>query len=192
MYAVQTPSYYLLAVATVLVSIAALGSVAYQYTLAPSAGTLAAVVLGVFGALWGIAALAVVASAAAMHSSQRFGTASVLVLLTALVSLGGAIAAGYGVVGTGSVYQGVGTALFTVLAVMYLVLSFVVSEAMLQAQRGRVPAGIPLLNIQPPAEAPTPRRRSTPRAVSARELKSLGNPQAVPGRLRSSKKTPRR
>ena len=136
MYVVETSSYYLLAVATILVNVAALGVAAVQYQQTPSNGSLSAVVLGAFSAVWGIMALAVVGSAAAMRSRKRFGTASVLVLLTALVSLGGAIAAGYGVVGTGSVYQGVGTALFTVLIVMYLVLSFVVSEAMLQARRG--------------------------------------------------------
>jgi len=193
MYAVQTSSYYLLAVATVLVSIAALGVVSYQYTLTPSSGALAAVVLGAFGTLWGIAALAVVASAASMKSSQRFGTASVLVLLTALVSLGAAIGAGVGAP-AGGIYQGVSTTLFTLLAVMYLVLAFVVSEAMLQAQRGRAAVGVSLLNVQSPApaEVPTPRRRSSPRTVSAREVRGLGEAPAVPGRLRSSKRVPRR
>jgi len=136
MYAVETSSYYLLAVATILVNVAALGVAAVQYQQAPTSGALSAVVLGAFAAVWGIMALAVVGSAAAKRSSKRFGTASVLVLLTAIVSLGAAIAAGYGVVATGSVYQGVGVSLFTVLIVMYLALSFVVSEAMLQAQRG--------------------------------------------------------
>jgi hypothetical protein len=136
MYAVETSSYYLLAVATILVNVAALGVAAVQYQQAATAGALSAVVLGAFAAVWGIMALAVVGSAAAMRSSKRFGSASVLVLLTAVVSLGAAIAAGYGVVGTGNVYQGVGTALFTVLIVMYIALSFVVSEAMLQARRG--------------------------------------------------------
>ena len=190
MYAVQTPSYYLLAVATVLVSIAALGVVSYQYTLTPSPGALSAVVLGAFGTLWGIAALAVVASAASMRSSQRFGTASVLVLLTALVSLGAAIGAGVGAP-EGGIYQGVSTTLFTVLAVMYLVLAFVVSEAMLQAQRGRAVAGVSLLTTPAPAEVPAPRRRSSPRTVSVREVRGLGEAPAVPGRLRSSKRVPR-
>ena len=186
MYAVQTSSYYLLAVATVLVSIAALGVVSYQYTLTPSPGALAAVVLGAFGTLWGIAALAVVVSAASMRSSQRFGTASVLVLLTALVSLGAAIGAGVGAP-AGGIYQGVSTTLFTLLAVMYLVLAFVVSEAMLQAQRGRAVVGVSLVA---PAEVPAPRRLSSPR-VSAREVRGLGEAPAVPGRLRSSKRVPR-
>lgn len=135
MYAVETSAYYLLAVATILVNVAALGVSVVQYQQTPSNGSLSAVVLGAFSAVWGIMALAVVASAAAMRSSKRFGAASVLVLLTALVSLGGAIAAGYGAP-AGGIYQGASTTLFTVLIVMYLVLSFMVSEAMLQAQRG--------------------------------------------------------
>lgn len=135
MYAVETSSYYLLAVATFLVNVAALGVAAVQYQQTPSNASLSAVVLGAFSAVWGIMALAVVGSAAAMRSSKRFGTASVLVLLTALVSLGGAIASGHGAP-AGGIYQGASTALFTVLIVMYLVLSFIVSEAMLQAQRG--------------------------------------------------------
>jgi hypothetical protein len=131
MSAVQTPSYYLLAVATVLVNISVLGVVAYQYAQFGGAAALAATTIAAFSTVWGIAALAVVAKA---RTSKQFGTASVLVLLTALVSLGGAVAAGYTPEGA---YQGVGTSLFTVLVIMYLVLSFVVSEAMLQALRRR-------------------------------------------------------
>lgn len=136
MYAVETSSYYLLAVATVLVNVAALGVASVLYQQAPTNGALSAVVLGAFSAAWGIMALAVVGWAASMRSIKRFATASVLVLLTSFVSLGAAIAAGYGVVGTGNVYQGVGVSLFTVLSVMYLALSFVVSDAMIQALRG--------------------------------------------------------
>jgi hypothetical protein len=135
MYAVETSSYYLFAVATVLINLAALGVVSYQYTLAQSSGALSAIVLGAFAALWAIASLIVVAMAARKRSSKLFATASVLVLLTALVSLGAAIAAGYGSP-DGGIVQGASTALFTVLIVLYVGLSFVVSEAMLQAQRG--------------------------------------------------------
>jgi len=154
MYSVETPSYYLLAASTVLIHVAALGVVAYDYTLNASAGALAGIVLGAFGTLWGIAAVAVVAYAASQRSSKLFGTASVLVLLTAIVSLASAIAAG---LSTGGVYQAVSTSLFTVLVVMYLVLSFVVSEAMIQALRGR---SAPQVAVSVASLLPTPPPRS--------------------------------
>jgi len=132
MYSVQLSSYYLIAVSTLLINITALAVVAYQQTSTPSTGTLAAIVLGAFTVVWAIMAFVVVWSAATSGSSKRFGTASVLVLLTAVVSLGGAIAAGYDAP-SGGIIQGVSTTLFTILVVLYLALSFIVSEDMLRA-----------------------------------------------------------
>jgi len=130
--AVTVPSYYLLTAATVAVNVVALGLVSYMYTQSSTPAVIAAIALGAFALAWALFALIYVGRAAKAGSSKRFGTGSVLVLLTGVVALGAAIAAGYGVVGTGSVYQGVATALFTVLAFMYLLLSFVVSEDMIR------------------------------------------------------------
>lgn len=177
MYSVRTSSYYLLAVATVLTNIAALGVVAYQYTQSDAKGVLASLVLGAFGTLWGIASLIVISVAAMRSSSRMFAVGSLLVLLTAVVSLGAAIGAGYDAP-DGGILQGVSTALFTVLVVMYTVLAFSASESMLQAQREMivvktVSETTPLVVATLPTDGKTGLNYLRP-PVGKRELRALG------------------